>query len=59
MQKGLTPEEHDLVKDPLTKEEILKLVMNPDGTMRGPIVVQGDQVILFGYNRDKLEKLFG
>ena len=58
LQKGLVPEEHDLGKDPLTKEEILKLVTNEDGQMRGPIIVQGDTVVVFGYNREKLEKLF-
>jgi arsenate reductase-like glutaredoxin family protein len=59
LQKGLTLEEQDLARDPLSKEEILKLVTNEDGQMRGPIIVQGDQVIVFGYNREKLEKIFG
>jgi len=58
LQKGLTPEEHDLARDPLSKEEILKLVTNEDGQMRGPIIVQGDKVVIFGYNREKLEKIF-
>lgn len=58
MQKGLAPEEHDLESDPLSTAEILKLVTNEDGQMRGPIIVQGDKVVVFGYNREKLEKIF-
>ncbi len=58
MQKGLNVEEHDLKKNPLSNEEILKLMTNKEGHMRGPVIVQDDDVIVFGYNRDKLEKLF-
>lgn len=58
MQKGVEIEEHDLSKNPLSKEEILALVTTKDGQMRAPIVTQGDEVIVFGYNRDKLSKLF-
>ncbi len=58
MQKGLEIEEYDLSKEPLSKEEILKLVTSKEGRMRGPIITQDDEVIVFGFNRDKLEKLF-
>jgi arsenate reductase-like glutaredoxin family protein len=58
LQKGMVPEEHDLTKNPLSKEEILRLVTTEDGQMRGPIIVQGDKVVVFGYNREKLEKMF-
>lgn len=58
MQKGLEIEVCDLSNEPMSKDEIFKLVTNKDGQMRGPIITQGDEVIVFGYNRDKLEKLF-
>jgi arsenate reductase-like glutaredoxin family protein len=58
LQKGLALEEHDLARDPLSKEEILELVTTEEGQMRGPIIVQGDKVVVFGYNREKLEKIF-
>jgi arsenate reductase-like glutaredoxin family protein len=58
LQKGFAIEEYDLSKEPLSKDDILKLVTGKDGQMRGPIITQGDEVIVFGYNRDKLEKLF-
>jgi len=58
LQKGLTVEEVDLSTQDLSKEEILNLVTNKEGRMRGPIITEGDEVIVFGYNRDKLEKLF-
>ena len=57
MQKGLKVVEQDVTAAPLSQEEILKLVTK-DGHMRGPIITRGDEVIVFGYNRDKLEKLF-
>ncbi|MBU4371500.1 MAG: hypothetical protein KKH02_00245 [Proteobacteria bacterium] len=58
MQKGVEIEEHDLLKNPLSNEEILTLVTTKDGQMRTPIITRGDEVIVFGYNRDKLGKLF-
>ena len=58
LQKGLKIVEHDVAGNPLSQEEILKLVIKEEGHMRGPIITQGDEVIVFGYNRDKLEKLF-
>ncbi len=58
MQKGIKAIEHDLTNDPLGQEEILKLVTSKEGHMRGPIITQDDEVVVFGYNRDKLEKLF-
>ncbi len=58
MQKGQTFEVHDLTCQPLSKDEILALVTNQDGQMRGPIITRGEEVIVFGYNRDKLGKLF-
>jgi arsenate reductase-like glutaredoxin family protein len=57
LQKGFEVSEHNLTEKPLSREEILELVTK-DGTMRGPIITQGKEVIVFGYNRDKLEKLF-
>ena len=58
MQKGLNVETVDLSKEALSPEDILKLVTNKEGQMRGPIITQDDEVIVFGFNRDKLEKLF-
>ena len=58
MQKGLDVETVDLSKEELSPEDILKLVTNEDGRMRGPIITRDDEVIVFGFNRDKLEKLF-
>jgi arsenate reductase-like glutaredoxin family protein len=58
LQKGIKVVEHDLTNDPLSQEEILKLVTNKEGHMRGPIITQDDEVVVFGYNGDKLEKLF-
>ena len=58
LQKGIKVIEHDLINGPLSREEILKLVTTQDGHMRGPIITQDDEVVVFGYNRDKLEKLF-
>lgn len=58
MQKGVEIEEHDLLKNPLSNEEILTLLTTKDGQMRAPIITRGDEVIVFGYNRDKLGKLF-
>ncbi len=57
LQKGQKVVVHDLTNEPLSQEEILKIVTK-DGHMRGPIITQDDEVIVFGYNRDKLEKLF-
>jgi len=57
-EKSVEIEEHDLLKNPLSKEENLALVTTKDGQMRAPIITQGDEVIIFGYNRDKLGKLF-
>ena len=58
LQKGLDVETVDLSKEELSPEDILKLVTNKEGHMRGPIITQDDEVIVFGFNRDKLEKLF-
>jgi len=58
LQKGLKVTEHDLSNEPLSQEEIIKLVTNKEGKMRGPIITQDGEVIVFGYNREKLEKLF-
>ena len=58
LQKGLDVETVDLSKEELSPEDILKLVTNKEGRMRGPIITQDDEVIVFGFNRDKLEKLF-
>ena len=48
---------HDLSKNPLSNEEILKLVTKGPGQMRGPIIVMDDNQVVFGYNRDKIEGL--
>ena len=58
MQKGMEIEEVDLSTGSLSKEEIFSLVTNNEGHMRGPIITKDDEVIVFGYNRDKLENLF-
>ena len=57
MQKGFDVKKVDLSEEELSTEEILKLVTK-DGRMRGPIITQDDKVIVFGYNREKLESLF-
>ena len=57
MQKYVNLTVHDLSKNPLSNEEILKLMTRAPGEMRGPVVVvEGDKVVL-GYNRDRLEEL--
>lgn len=57
MQKDVNLTVHDLSKNPLSNEEILKLMTRAPGEMRGPVVVvEGDKVVL-GYNRDRLEEL--
>lgn len=48
---------HDLSKNPLSTEEILKLVTRGPGQMRGPVIVVEDDTVVLGYNRDKLEEL--
>jgi arsenate reductase-like glutaredoxin family protein len=58
LQKGLEVEVVDLLEEELSKEDILKLMTDKEGRMRGPVIAQDDAVIIFGFNRDKLEKLF-
>ena len=50
---------HDLSKNPLSNEEILKLMTKGPGQMRGPVIVIDDDKVVLGYNRDKLEELVG
>ena len=57
MQKGVNLTVHDLSKNPLSTEEILKLVTRGPGQMRGPVIVVEDDTVVLGYNRDKLEEL--
>jgi len=57
LQKDVNLTVHDLSKNPLSNEQILKLMTRTPGEMRGPvIVVESDKVVL-GYNRDRLEEL--
>lgn len=57
MRKGVNVTEHDLSKNPLTNEEILKLVTKGPGEMRGPVIVFGDGTVVLGFNRDRLEEI--
>ena len=56
MQKGADVTVHDLSKNPLSNEEILKLLTKGPGQMRAPVILIDDKVIL-GYNREKLDEL--
>jgi len=47
----------DLSKNPLSNEEILKLVTKGPGQMRGPVIVVDEDKVVLGYNRDRLEEL--
>jgi arsenate reductase-like glutaredoxin family protein len=48
---------HDLSKNPLSNEEILKLMTKEPGRMRGPVIVVDNDKVILGYNRDRLEEL--
>jgi arsenate reductase-like glutaredoxin family protein len=48
---------HDLSKNPLSSEEILKLLTKGPGQMRGPVIVVEDDKVVLGYNRERLEEL--
>jgi arsenate reductase-like glutaredoxin family protein len=56
LQKGVDVTVHDLSKNPLGSEEILKLLTKGPGQMRGPVIEIDDQVVL-GYNRERLDEL--
>ena len=57
LQKGFNVVVHDLLNEPLSQEDILKIVTDNEGRMRGPIFTQDDEVIVFGNNTGKIEKL--
>ena len=57
MQKGVDVTVHDLSKNPLSNEEILKLMTKAPGQMRGPVIVIDEDTVVLGYNKDKLEEL--
>ncbi len=57
LQKDVNLTVHDLSKNPLSNEEILKLMTKGPGEMRGPVVVVEDDKVILGYNRDRLEEL--
>ncbi len=57
MQKGVNLTVHDLSKNQLSNEEILKIMTKGPGEMRGPVIVVEDDKVILGYNRDKLEEL--
>ena len=48
---------HDLDKNPLSNEEILKLMTKGPGQMRGPVIVVDEDKVVLGYNKDRLEEL--
>jgi arsenate reductase-like glutaredoxin family protein len=56
LQKGVEVTVHDLSKNPLSNEEMLKLLTKAPGQMRAPVIEIDDNVVL-GYNRDRLDKL--
>jgi arsenate reductase-like glutaredoxin family protein len=57
LQKGVDLTVHDLSKNPLSNEEILKLMTKAPGQMRGPLIVVDEDKVVLGYNRDRLEEL--
>jgi arsenate reductase-like glutaredoxin family protein len=57
LQKDVSLTVHDLSKNPLSDEEILKLMTKGPGQMRGPLIVVDDDKVILGYNRDRLEEL--
>ncbi len=57
MQKGVDLTVHDLSKNPLSNEEILKLMTKGPGQMRGPVIVFDENTVVLGYNKDRLEEL--
>lgn len=57
MQKDVNLTVHDLSQNPLSNEEILKLLTKGPGQMRGPVTVVEDDKVILGYNRDRLEEL--
>jgi arsenate reductase-like glutaredoxin family protein len=57
LQKNVSLTVHDLSKNPLSDEEILKLMTKGPGQMRGPLIVVDDDQVILGYNRDRLEEL--
>ena len=56
MQKGSDVTVHDLSKNPLSNEEMLKLLTKAPGQMRAPVIEIDDKVVL-GYNRERLDEL--
>jgi arsenate reductase-like glutaredoxin family protein len=57
LQKGVDVTVHDLSKNPLSNEEILKLMTKAPGQMRGPLIIVDEDKVVLGYNRDRLEEL--
>jgi arsenate reductase-like glutaredoxin family protein len=57
LRKDVNLTVHDLSKNPLSNEEILKLMTKRPGEMRGPVIVVEDDKVILGYNRDRLEEL--
>ena len=57
LQKDVDLTVHDLSKNPLSNEEILKLMTKEPGVMRGPVIVVDNDKVILGYNRDRLEEL--
>jgi arsenate reductase-like glutaredoxin family protein len=57
LQKDVNLTIHDLSKNPLSNEEILKLMTKEPGRMRGPVIVVDNDKVILGYNRDRLEEL--
>jgi len=56
LQKGVDVIVHDLSKNPLSNDEMLKLLTKGPGQMRGPVIEVDDKVVL-GYNRERLDEL--
>ncbi len=56
LQKGAEVTVHDLSKNPLSNEEMLKLLTKAPGQMRAPVIEIDDKVVL-GYNRERLDEL--
>jgi len=56
LQKDVNLTVHDLSKNPLSNEEILKIMTRAPGEMRGPVIVVENDKVVLGYNREKLEE---
>lgn len=55
--KGKKVVEVDLVKNDLTEDELLKLVLGPTGNLRAPTLKVGNRIVV-GFNQEMYESVF-